>query len=199
MRLFTAPRSGLFRSLPVMLFGLCVGSCCQLAIAKEAVADAPTAEIKVFESGKLIVPAEFQKSAAKSRIIEHEFSVSMGEGDDAPTARVTMMRAGGGVEANIDRWKGQFSGAEKKVEETEESDSGPWKVYTVKISGEYSERMGGGPFAGGRMVKRDDYAMMGAILVEPQGRQYFVKMIGPKSVIDQNEKRFKKMVKSVGE
>lgn len=171
---------------------------------------APTTKIEIFDAGTLVVPAEFKKAKKANNIIDHEFAVSVGEGDDAPTARVTMMPATGGVNANIDRWIGQFSGAAKKVEPTEETVSGKWDVYVVKISGEYGERMGGGPFAGGRFVIQPGYAMMGAILIEPDQdspeqpefahrREYFVKMIGPKSVIDAHGKAFKKMVNSVGQ
>lgn len=167
------------------------------SFAEEAVAEA-TAEIDVFGEGKLIVPAEFKKAEAQSRIIEHEFAVSIGEGEDAPTARLTMMRAGGGVEANIDRWKGQFSGSAKKAGETEAVDSGKLTVHTVKVTGEYAETMGGGPFSGGKKVKRQDYAMLGSILVDSKGRQYFVKMIGPAAVIEANESSFKEMVNSAG-
>lgn len=171
---------------------------------------APSTKIEVFDAGTLVVPAEFKKAKKANNIIDHEFAVSIGEGDDAPTARVTMMPASGGVKANIDRWIGQFSGVAKKVQPTEETASGKWNVYVVEISGEYAERMGGGPFAGGRIVKQSDYAMMGAVLIEPERespeqpesanrREYFVKMIGPKSVIDAHGKAFKKMVNSVGQ
>lgn len=175
--------------------------------------DAPVAaatKIEVFDAGTLVVPAEFKKAKKANNIIDHEFAVSIGEGKDALTARVTMMPASGGVKANIERWIGQFSGPAKKVEPTEETVSGKWDVYVVKISGEYAERMGGGPFAGGRVVKQDDYAMMGAILIEPgpdspeqpefaRRREYFVKMIGPQAVIDAHSEAFKKMVNSVGQ
>ncbi|TWU11133.1 gluconolactonase [Allorhodopirellula heiligendammensis] len=171
---------------------------------------APTTKIEIFGAGTLVVPAEFKPAKKANNIIDHEFAVSVGEGADVQTARVTMMPASGGVKANIERWIGQFSGTAKKVVPTEETVSGKWDVYVVKISGDYSERMGGGPFAGGRFVKRSDYAMMGAILIEPDQdspeqpefahrREYFVKMIGPESVIDAHGKAFKKMVNSVGQ
>ena len=157
-----------------------------------------SAEVDVLGVGKLMVPAEFKPATRKSRIIEHEFAVVEGDGEDAPTARLTMMRSGGGVAANLDRWKGQFSGDKKKVGETEVTETGKLTVHTIKINGSFMETMGGGPFSGGKKVKREDYAMLGAILVEPKGTQYYVKMIGPASVIEANEKAFKKMVNSSG-
>lgn len=172
-------------------------STCLTVNADQPVAEA-TAEVDVFGVGTLMVPAEFKPAPRQSRIIEHEFAVIEGEGEDAPTARLTMMRSGGGVTANLDRWKGQFSGTEKKVGETEVTETGKLTVHTIKINGSYMETMGGGPFSGGKKVKREDYAMLGAILVEPKGAQYYVKMIGPASVIDANEKAFNKMVKAAG-
>ena len=95
--------------------------------------------------------------------------------------------------------KGSSVGTEKKVGEAKVTETGELTVHTIKINGSYMETMGGGgPFSGGKKVKRDGYAMLWAILVEPKGAQYYVKMIGPASVIDANEKAFKEMVTSAG-
>lgn len=160
--------------------------------------------VTIFQSGKLVVPAKIKRVEPANNVVEHEFEASVGDGDDGQTARVTLMPAMGGVKANVDRWISQFSGDKRKVSETKQSKSGKWDVHVVKISGTYAQRMGGGFFAGGRVIRHEDYAMMGAVLVEPQGesrrrREYFVKMIGPAPVIDANEDAFKKMVKSVGQ
>ncbi len=155
-------------------------------------------QISVFKSGTLIVPATFKRVPVKSRIIEHEFQAQAGEGDDAKTARVTMMAAGGDVEANIARWKSQFTGVDEEAQKTEELKIGEWKVYIVDVAGSFKDSMGGGPFSGGRVVERTDYAMASAILVHPEGRKYFVKMIGPASVVKENREAFVKMIKSIG-
>ena len=152
--------------------------------------------VSVFGEATLEVPAEFKRTEPQSRILEHEFQARAGEGDDAPTARVTMMAAGGDVAANIERWKGQFSGDDKK-QKVKQLDRGQWKVHLVDVSGVYSDRVGGGPFFGGRTVERSDHAMLGAILVHPQGRKYFVKMIGPETVVEANRKPFVEMIKSI--
>jgi hypothetical protein len=146
----------------------------------------------------MVVPAAFEATEPASRIIQHEFAVKHGEGDDAPTARLTMMAAGGGVQANLDRWKGQFSGAAKKVGETESFDAGKFKVHVLEVAGQYAETMGGGPFSGGKTVMRDDYGMLGAIMVDGDGRSYFVKLIGPAAAVTPNKDAFMTMLKSVG-
>ena len=153
--------------------------------------------ISVFDAGSLEVPADFEKTQPRSRIVEHEFQVKAGEGEDAKTARLTMMPAGGNVQANIKRWHGQFTGGDPEDQKTEELKLGDWVVHLVDVSGTFSERMGGGPFAGGKVVERPDYAMIGAILVHPEGRKYFVKMTGPASVVTANREAFVKMIKSI--
>ena len=60
-----------------------------------------------------------------------------------------------------------------------------------------------GPFfGGGKTVQRKDYAMIGAILVEPgdspNKKLYFAKMIGPQELIKSHREKFIEMVKSVG-
>ena len=154
-------------------------------------------QVSVFNSATLVVPATFKRVPVKSRIIEHEFQAQAGKGDDAKTARVTMMAAGGDVAANIARWKGQFTGGDQEAQKTEDMKLGDWKVYIVDVAGGFQERMGGGPFAGGKVVERTDHAMAGAILVHPEGRKYFVKMIGPASVVKANRESFVKMIKSI--
>ena len=108
-----------------------------------------------------------------------------------------MMAAGGDVAENIKRWKGQFAGGDAEAQKTEETKAGNWQIHLVDVSGAYQERMGGGPFAGGKVVTRDHYAMTGAILVHPEGRKYFVKMIGPDDVVKANREAFVEMIKSI--
>ena len=157
---------------------------------------AETAEatsVDVMGEAEMEVPGEFKKVDPKSRIIEHEFEASA----DDKTARVTMMAAGGDVAANISRWKGQFSGGDKEKIKSEEMKVGDWTVHMVDVNGTYAESMGGGPFFGGKKVQRPDYAMLGAILVHPEGRKYFVKMVGPGSVVEGNRERFVEMIRSI--
>ena len=157
--------------------------------------------VDVFGTGQMQVPAEFKQVKPKMRMIAHEFQASAGEGDEKATARLTMMVSGGGVKANIRRWKGQFAGGDKAKNKTEEMEVGKWKVHIVDLNGSYAERMGGGPFAGGKVVQRENYAMTGAIIMPkdagPNGQGYFVKMIGPANVIQANRQRMVDMIKSL--
>jgi hypothetical protein len=149
--------------------------------------------VSVFDAATLSVPPAFKPVEAKSRIVEHEFEAR--EGDQV--ARMTMMASGGGIEANIARWKGQFSGGKAEAQKTEQIKVGNWDVHLVEVSGTYKDSMGGGPFAGGKTVDRADYAMVGAILVHPEGRTYFVKLVGPQATVKANQTKFVEMIKGM--
>jgi hypothetical protein len=107
------------------------------------------------------------------------------------------MAAGGDVKANIDRWKGQFTGGNAEAQKVEELKVGDWTVHMVDLSGKYKESMGGGPFAPGKVVERENYAMIGGILVDPKGRKYFIKMTGPAELVKSNREGVLKMIEGL--
>ncbi|MGV3485391.1 MAG: hypothetical protein ACO1RT_13315 [Planctomycetaceae bacterium] len=150
--------------------------------------------ISVFGDAKLTIPAGWERTAPQSSIVEHEFVAKSGDGDDAPKARITMMAAGGDVKANIDRWKGQFTGGDAAAQKTETKKIGQWTVHVADLSGSFNETMGGGPFSGGKTVKRENYAMTGVILEHPEGRKYFIKVTGPQDVVKANRDAVTKML-----
>lgn len=151
--------------------------------------------IEVLGAAKLAIPENWQRVRPMSTMIEHEYQIKDGEGDDAPTARITMMAAGGDIKANVDRWKGQMPGGDPAEQKTEEKKMGDWTVHIVDLSGNYRETMGGGgPFSGGRTVERKNYAMLGLILVDETGRKYFIKATGPRELIQANREAALKML-----
>lgn len=81
---------------------------------------------------------------------------------------------GGGAQANIDRWIGQFEGTPES--KTEEKELGGKKVIFLEAKGTYMESMGG-PFSGNKTAK-PDYTMLAAILPSDQG-DVFLKLTGP--------------------
>ncbi len=140
----------------------------------------------------LSVPSGFTKVKPKSRIVEAEFSVKALKGDEN-NGRLTMMRSGGSIEANIDRWVGQFSGKMEK-EVTKEKHNG-LTVHLVDLTGTFANSPNG-PFGPKKM--EDDYRMLGAICVSSTGN-YFLKFYGPKKTVASQLDNFKKMLKSVKE
>src|SRR5687767_6000528 len=123
--------------------------------------------------GKLALkaPAGWKKVQPKSRIIEAEFEIPVAEGDEIP-GRLTAMGAGGSVEANIDRWAAQFTGEDVKPK-VEKKTVGGSEVHVVDLAGTYKDTPGG-PFAGGKTTLREDYRMLGAIIVTKDAGNYFL-------------------------
>jgi len=101
---------------------------------------------------------------------------------------------GGSVEANVDRWKGQFKGPDGKPATAKlgKRTVHGLTVTTIDASGEYSGM--GGPIAtASRGVA--DYRLMGAI-VEGPGGNVFVKFTGPAKTIAANQQKFEQLLAS---
>jgi hypothetical protein len=105
------------------------------------------------------------------------------------------MGAGGTVEANIERWAAQFTGEGVKPK-VEKKTVGGSEVHVVDLTGTYKDTPGG-PFAGGKTVLREDYRMLGAIIVTKDAGNYFLKLYGPKATVGENEKAFTSLVESL--
>jgi hypothetical protein len=105
--------------------------------------------------------------------------------------------SGGGTEANIQRWAGQFTQPDgspsmdkAKIAETE---SNGIKVTTIDLSGTYH-------VASGPMMQvtdtKEGYRLLGAIAEGPEGSVFF-KMTGPKNTMAANEEGFRRMIASI--
>ena len=101
---------------------------------------------------------------------------------------------GGTVEANIDRWKGQFHTTDGKpaAAQVAKRTSRGLTITTIDASGEYSGM--GGPTSGGRSTV-SGYRLLGAIVEGPRGN-VFVKFTGPAKTIAANQKKFEQLVGS---
>jgi hypothetical protein len=110
-------------------------------------------------------------------------------------AEVSVSRAGGAPEANIERWMSQFDnmGREGRVEKTVHG----LHVITVDVTGTYlGGGMGGGTAVAAQAQPRADWAMVGAI-VETPGLPYFFKMTGPAMAIRAARPAFDRLIDGV--
>ncbi|MSR65935.1 MAG: hypothetical protein EXS24_00995 [Pedosphaera sp.] len=100
-------------------------------------------------------------------------------------------QGGGGVQANVDRWFGQFveKGAALKSK-SEEVKVGKSKVHFVSATGTY---MDGPPL--GEKTPRANYALYGAIIEAADG-SIFVKMTGPSVLTQTAIPAFRLMIES---
>jgi hypothetical protein len=116
---------------------------------------------------------------------------SRGSGADA--AEMTVVRAGGSTDANIERWLGQFADAsgEKRTERRVHG----LKVTTVEVGGTFTG--GSGPMAmAAQPVRHPGWALLGAI-VETEGSPYFFKLLGPAATLRQARAEFQSLIDSI--
>ncbi|MEO0529210.1 MAG: hypothetical protein AAF266_01400 [Planctomycetota bacterium] len=143
-------------------------------------------------------PSEWPEVTPGSRILEKELSVQPPEGTEAAPARLTLMSAGGSVQANLARWVGQFKGteggADRSAAETEELKPDGMPATLIDLSGTYMESAGG-PF--GPKTPRPNYRMVAAIVETGGSGNYFFKLVGPEQTVGPAAEEFKAMIGSI--
>lgn len=95
---------------------------------------------------------------------------------------------GGSVEANLDRWKGQFTPGNAKIAKVSVHGL---PVTKIDVSGEYTGM--GGPMA--QAPARAGYRLLGAIIEGPGGN-VFIKFTGQAKTIAANQAKFEALLAS---
>ena len=99
----------------------------------------------------------------------------------------------GDRQANLDRWRGQFSGVEHgadKVEEIAAGESG--KVHLLDITGKFSGGMA--PAGGTAAPAWEGQSRMLAAVVEVPAGTYYVKATGPAATMGKWEATIRKFI-----
>lgn len=101
--------------------------------------------------------------------------------------------AGGGLAANVNRWRSQMGAAPLSEEEIAALPTRPLfgqPARFVSVDGTFSPGMGGGEaFPGYRLV---------GLILSGEGGAVFVKMTGPEALVEQNGAAFDQFVSSLG-
>jgi hypothetical protein len=105
---------------------------------------------------------------------------------------------GGSVQANLDRWIGQFLQADGKPSQSaakiaKRTIQG-WQVTAVDVAGAYTGM--GGPMSQSGAPAMPGYRMLAAIVEGPQGSVFF-KFTGPAKTVAANQSAFDKMLASL--
>lgn len=152
--------------------------------------------------GKLVLqgPKSWQVKRPSSGIVEFEFAIPKAEGDETD-GRMTVMGAGGSIDANVDRWLGQFRDSDgkplgKDAAKTDKREIAGMNVVVVDMAGTYIDKPGG-PFAPGPSVERENYRMLAAIVQTKGAGNYFFKFYGPEKTVAANEKPFLQMLETL--
>jgi len=99
---------------------------------------------------------------------------------------------GGSVEANIERWTGQFEGAKAPTPKKEKL--GGFDVSSVELEGTYTPPNMMNPNA--PKTPHPGYKLVAMIVAAPQGNVFF-KLSGPKKTVDASKDAFAKMIKGL--
>ncbi len=185
--------------LGVVILGMGVLGVSVLGMGTMGWAEEPAAGPKTVPvtaaDGKLIleVPATWTQKEPASTMLEFEYVAPPAEGDEAP-GRLTLMMAGGSVQANLDRWKAQFRVPPEPAKAprlgTLQADG--QTVHWLDIQGTYLDRRG--PF--GPATPREDYRMLGAIVELKGGGLFFLKFYGPQKTLEAHASAFRAMLES---
>jgi hypothetical protein len=126
------------------------------------------------------------------RIATYAIPAAEGDAEGAECA-VSFFGAsqGGNVDANIDRWLGQFESVDVPSRSSREING--TKVTTVQIAGAYLS-------PGGPMMmstgKKENFRLLGAIIEAPEGLVFF-KLTGPSKTVGSINPEFDAMVGSL--
>lgn len=156
----------------------------------------PTAEdgSKVIGPLSVIIPKSWKESPPSSGMRLAQWSI----GDKDPAELVAYHFPGGGsIDANLDRWYGQFkqpdgsNSKDKAVRKDEVIDG--FKVTTANVKGHYVAAMR--PGQPGAHDKKE-HQMLAAIISTDKG-PIFLKMIGPESTVTATEKDWAQFISSI--
>lgn len=132
-------------------------------------------------------PPSFEKSENKSAMRKATYKIKAAAGD-ADDAELSVTQAGGGVQANVKRWSGQFDNADPTL--TPKTVNGI-KVTMVELKGTYAGMSASGAAAGAK----PGYMLLGAI-VETHVPTFF-KLTGPEKTVKAARADFEKLVDSI--
>ena len=146
-------------------------------------------------------PEGWKAQEIQSRNRVYHFVLPKSKGDKYDAELIVFFfgpGGGGGVKANIDRWKGMIAPPEGKkiddVSKTEQLKIGDVKATVVDATGTYTHKMR--PFdPNEKGEKRENYRLIGVVFESPNG-PYFVRLVGPAKTVEANKKGFDEWLKN---
>ncbi len=172
-----------------------------LLVAAVAMAGA-AAETKTLRTITVTVPTGWKAVESSSLMRVAQFALPKVEGDNADGELVVFnfgAGQGGGVQANLDRWYGQFKQADgsatKDKAKTTKKKADGMDVTVVDVAGTYvAPKRIGDPSAGN--YNEPNYRMLAGIVSAPES-DYFFKLVGPAKTVARWAKSFDEFIGSV--
>jgi hypothetical protein len=140
---------------------------------------------------KWTAPARWEAKTA-SGMRAATYLIPAAEGDSEGAECAVFVNLGGSVQANIDRWIGQFEKTDGPPNQKSETING-LSVTTVDVSGTFK---GGGPMMGQSGAPKPGYRLLGA-RAEGTGDNIFFKLTGPAKTVAAAQDEFQAMLKSL--
>jgi hypothetical protein len=135
-------------------------------------------------------PASFTTVPNASPMRKATYKIAKASGDPED-AELSVIVAGGGVEANVARWAGQFE--EKPTPKRQDRKVGALSVTIVELDGTFT---GGGMPGMAPAAPKAKWKMLAAI-VEAGGEATFFKLTGPTATVTAARKDFDALVASL--
>ncbi len=165
-----------------------------------------TGNAKILISGKTgslkwSAPESWVKETPKSSMRKAQYSLSRVKGDpeDATVVIYYFKGQGGGVEANIKRWAGQFTQPDGRQSEdiisVRKDTVNDLKQTIVDVSGTFQFKM---TPAQSSSTEKPNFRMIAAV-VESGSGPWFVKFVGPHRTIDKWQDSFYNFMKTFKE
>jgi len=140
-------------------------------------------------------PEGWQSEAPSNNMTAAQFRIPRADGDDRDGKVAVFANKMGATQANIDRWRSQFSEVVQGKDSLEEITAGlKGKVTLLDITGNYAGGMGAGgaPHGGG---DGGSTRMIGAVIDAADGT-FYVKATGPPATIAKWEKSIREFILS---
>jgi hypothetical protein len=125
-----------------------------------------------------------RSSTSPMRVAEFVVPRAAGDPEDAETIVYFFGGSGGSVDANIERWVGQFqteSGGPVPAPTRKTSANGPLTMTAIDVSGTYVAQVRPGS---DERFNKPNFRMWAAVVETPKG-PYFVKLTGPVRTVTQ--------------
>jgi hypothetical protein len=186
-------RAGIFNCVSIIslstlaIFSACAAAPKEVQPEQSAASGAGAASVPV----KWTMPARWKEGPPK-QMRAATYLIPAAEGDSEGAECAVFANLGGGVQANITRWIGQFEKTDGPPNQKSETIN-ELPVTTLDVSGTFK---GGGPMMGQSSGPKAGYRLLGAIVEAPEGDVFF-KLTGPAKTVAAAYDEFQAMLKSL--
>ena len=145
----------------------------------------------------LTVPAGWTENPSTMSMRAAQFKLPAADGGEGEVIVYYFGQVGAGsVQANIDRWVGQFKQPDDKpskdVAKIETAQYAGQEASVISVSG----RLVASPMPGAPPVDKPDQALVAVIVPSPQGPYYF-RLVGSSKVVAAQEAKYRQMLSSL--